>query len=49
MRWQHCLDHADNIEKPTKSPDCLAGVVMQPTDSRLSKTNFAQALLNMIN
>ena len=28
----------DNIQKPTKSPDCLLGVVPQPTDSRLSET-----------
>ena len=28
MRWQHCLDHADNIQKP------------EPTDSRLSETEL---------
>ena len=26
-----------NIQKPAKSPDCLHGVVTQPTDSRLSE------------
>ena len=39
MRWQHCLDHADNIQKPAKS-DCLLGVVTQPTDCRLSETRL---------
>ena len=38
MRWQHCLDHADNIQKPADSPDRLLGVVTQPTDSRLKET-----------
>ena len=28
----------DNIQKPAKSPDCLLGVVMQPTNSPLSET-----------
>ena len=37
-RWQHCLDHADHIQKPAKAPDCLLGVVTQPIDSRLSET-----------
>ena len=37
VRWQHCLDHVDNIQKPENSPDCLIGVVTQPTDSRLSE------------
>ena len=40
MRRQHCLDHADNIQKPAKSSDCLLGVVTQPTNSRLSETSF---------
>ena len=39
MRWLHCLDHADNIQKPAESPDCLLGVVTQLTDSRLNETN----------
>ena len=39
MRWLHCLDHADNIQKPADSQDCLLDVVPQPTDSRLSETN----------
>ena len=39
MRWQHCLDHADNIQKPAESPDCLLGVVMQLADSRLDETS----------
>ena len=38
MRWQHCLDHADNIQKPAEPPDCVLGKVTQPTDSRLSET-----------
>ena len=43
VRWQHCIDHADkiNIQKPGESPDCLLGVVPQPTDSRLSETTLA--------
>ena len=38
MRWQLCLDHANKIQKPAESPDCLFGVVIQPADSRLSET-----------
>ena len=38
MRWQHCLDHADNIQKPAKSPDYLLGIATQPSDSRLIET-----------
>ena len=39
VRWQHCIDQADNnIQKPGDSPDCLLGVVPQPTESRLSET-----------
>ena len=45
VRWQHCLDHADDIQNPAESPDCLLGVVKQPTDSRLSETNYEFALI----
>ena len=38
VRWQHCIDHADTKQKPLMRPDCLLGVVPQPTDSRLSET-----------
>ena len=38
VRWQHGIDHADKIQKPGESPDCVLGVVPQPTDSRLSET-----------
>ena len=38
MRWHHCLAHTDNIQTLAKSPDCLLGIVMQLTDSRLSET-----------
>ena len=31
------------IQKPAKSPDCLLGVVTQPTDSRLSETMVVNA------
>ena len=31
--------YTDTIQKPAKSLDCLLGVVTQPTDSWLSKTN----------
>ena len=48
VKWQHCLDHADNIQKPAKLSDCLLGLVPQPTDSRLSETNAFMAL-SMIN
>ena len=34
----------DNIQKPAKSPDCLLGVVPQPTDSRLCETRPNQPL-----
>ena len=44
MRWQHCTDHADNIQKSAESPDCLLGVVTQPTDSRLSETRVGGEL-----
>ena len=39
VRWRHCIDHADTKQKPLMRPDCLLGVVPQPTDSRLSETN----------
>ena len=40
MRWQHCLSpHTDNIQKMTKSPDCLLCQV-QPSDSQLGKTSI---------
>ena len=45
MRWQHCLDHADNIQKLAKSPDYLFGKVMQPNDSRLSETTSTLGLI----
>ena len=38
VRWRHCIDHADTKQKPLMKPDCLLGVVPQPTDSRLSET-----------
>ena len=38
VRWRHCIDHADTKQKPLMRPDCLLGVVPQPTDSRLSET-----------
>ena len=40
VRCQHYIDHADNIQKAAESPDCLLGVVTQPTDSRLSETSM---------
>ena len=43
VRWQNCIDHADKQTKPTKSPDCLLGVVPQLTDSRLSETSPSEA------
>ena len=43
MRWQHCIDHADTKQKPLMGPDCLLGVVPQPTDSRLSETRSTDA------
>ena len=53
MRWQHCLDHVDNIQKLTESPGCLLGVVTQSTDSRLSKTNVRHdegiAIVSLVN
>ena len=30
--------YIDHVDKPGDSPDCLLGVVPQPTDSRLSET-----------
>ena len=33
-----------NIQKPAKTPDCLLGVVPQPTDNRLSETIYWQTL-----
>ena len=39
VRWQHCIDLADTKQKPLMWPDCLLGVVPQPTDSRLSETS----------
>ena len=33
------IDHADTKQKPLMGPDCLLGVVPQPTGSRLSETN----------
>ena len=38
VRWRHWIDHADTKQKPLMKPDCLIGVVPQPTDSRLSET-----------
>ena len=43
VRWHHCIDHADTKQKPLMGPDCLLGVVPQPTDSRLSETTYAIA------
>ena len=48
VRWLHCLDHADNIQKPAESPDCLHGVVTQPTDSRLSETSDAREIVSIV-
>ena len=42
VRWQHRIDHADTKQKPEVVPDCLLGVVPQPTDSRLSETKWRQ-------
>ena len=39
VRWQHCIDHADKQTNAGKGPDCLIGVVPQPTDSRVSETS----------
>ena len=44
VRWQPCIDHADTKQKPLMGPDCLLGVVPQPTDSRLSETSDLQAM-----
>ena len=44
MRWQQCLAHTDSIQNPAKSPECLLGVVLQPTDSRLSETTWHRSL-----
>ena len=44
VRWRHCIDHADTKQKPLMRPDCLLGVVPQPTDSRLSETNSREDL-----
>ena len=38
VRWRHCIDDADTKQKPLMKPDCLLGVVPQPTDSRSSET-----------
>ena len=38
MRWQHCLDHVDNMQKPAKITRLF---YRQPTDGRLSKTTAA--------
>ena len=37
------LFSTDNIQKPAKSPDCLLGVVPQPTDSRLREITLEYA------
>ena len=42
LRWRHWIDHADTKQKPLMKPDCLLGVVPQPTDSRLSETSVAE-------
>ena len=34
------LPLTNNIQKCFKPPDCLLGIVTQPTDSRLNKTTF---------
>ena len=39
VRWQHCIDHADKIQKTAKSSDYPLGVVPHPTDSRLNEIN----------
>ena len=39
VRWKHCINHADKQTKAEKSPECLIGVVPQPTDSRLNETS----------
>ena len=44
VKWQHCMDHAEKIRKSTDSPDCLLGVVTQPTDSRLSEIQIERDL-----
>ena len=38
VRWQFYLANKDSIQMLVKSPDSLLGVVLQPTDSRLSET-----------
>ena len=40
VRWQHCLDHADNIQKPAESPDCLLGVVIKSSISSETTKHF---------
>ena len=44
VRWQHCIDHADKYLKAAESPDCLLGVVPQPTDSLLSETSMSSEI-----
>ena len=46
VRWRHCIDHADTKQKPLMRPDCLLGVVPQPTDSRLSETKVVMTHLS---
>ena len=46
VRWRHCIDDADTKQKPLMKPDCLLGVVPQPTDSRLSETIVVCDLVN---
>ena len=46
VRGQHCIDHADTKQKPLMGPDCLLGVVPQPTGSRLSETILCNDLFS---
>ena len=41
VRLQHCLDHANKFQQP----NCLLGIVPQPTNSRLSETNENTAII----
>ena len=41
------LPLTDNIQKCCKLPDCLLGIVTQPTDSRLSETNYVVSYLGL--
>ena len=43
VRWQHCLDHADNIQKPAKSP--LSSRRSYAADRQSVKRDYALLLM----